>query len=226
MAYASINPVDLATISGIYPVKNDGKIRIGMEGSGYISAVGQKLKYQRKVGEKVHVIGQGTWSEYLITESENCFPIKDGLSMEEAACHFVNPATVVYISRLAKESGCNAAINTAGSSTLGRMMIRYFKEKGIKLISVVRNQKYVKELLDMGADYVLNSTDPNFETLLKETSAKISAKVCFNPLGGSMISTLLNSMPNGSKIYVYGILGGDDLNGLKASRFLFSESSI
>jgi len=123
-----MNPMDFLTISGVYPVNTTSKCRLGFEGCGYISAVGTNLKSERKIGERVHVLGQGTWGEYLVTESENCFPIKEGMSMEEAACHFINPATVVLMARTVKESGYSAAIQTAGSSSLGRMMIRYFKQ--------------------------------------------------------------------------------------------------
>jgi len=90
---------------------------------------------------------------------------------------------------------------------------------------VVRNQAYVKELMDLGAEYVLNSNDPNFKKLLKEYSEKLSAKICFNPIGGSMLSTLLTSMPNGSRIYVYGNIN-DEITGLKCSNLLFSETTI
>jgi len=91
---------------------------------------------------------------------------------------------------------------------------------------VVRNQAYVKELMDLGAEYVLNSNDPNFKKLLKDYSEKLSAKICFNPIGGSMLSTLLTTMPNGSKIYIYGAIGDDEITGLKCSNLLFSETTI
>jgi NADPH2:quinone reductase len=54
---------------------------------------------------------------------------------------------------------------------LGRMLIRLFKENGIPLVNVVRREEQVQMLKEKhGAEYVLNSTDPDFESKLLELS--------------------------------------------------------
>jgi len=50
----------------------------------------------------------------------------------------LNPGAVYYIEYLAEKGGHKATIHTLGSSTIGRMTIRYFKLKGIKLVSIVK----------------------------------------------------------------------------------------
>ena len=134
--------------------------------------------------------------------------IPTGVEMQQAACPMVNPGTVVAMSFIVKETGAQAAIHTVGSSALGRMMIRYFKKQGIKLISIVRKQQYVDELLKDGADHVLNSSSETFEKDLKELAEKEKATICFEAVGGEFTGKVLSNMPNGSTSYVYGSMSG------------------
>jgi len=168
------------------------------------------------VGDRVHVNGPGLFAEYFVGPSENCSPILQAdLSFEDAASHFVNPATVYYMGVLAEKGGHKAAIHNAGASALGRMLIRYFKHKGIKLINIVRKDEYIEVLKnEEGADYVLNSQSPDFEKQLKEVVEKENATISFDALAGDSTAKLLKAHPKGSTCYVYGLLSGDVVNGI------------
>jgi len=213
--YAPINPTDLLKMRGFYGKPQDYNTTFhGSEGSGVVVAVGNDLKIPYKVGDRVH-IGGGSWGQYVLTESEGISRVlQDDLSMEQAACHFVNPATVYYMGVVAERGNHKAAIHTAGSSALGRMLIRYFKHKGIKLINVVRREEYIEELKKEGADYVLNSTSENFEAQLKEIAEKENATLAFDAIGGEFTNKVLKSQPAGSECLVYGALSGFEVKNI------------
>jgi len=213
--YAPINPTDIAKLKGFYGKPEDYATTLhGSEGSGIVVAVGNDLTLPYKVGDRVH-IRSATWGQYMLADSEDLNRIlQDDLSLEEAACHFVNPATVYYMGVLADRGNHKAAIHTAGSSALGRMLIRYFKHKGIKLINVVRREQYVKELLKDGADYVLNSTSENFEAQLKEIAEKENATLAFDAIAGDFTNKVLKSQPAGSECLVYGVLSGFEIKNI------------
>jgi len=201
VAFAPINPADINTMYGKYGTTSQA---VGLEGSGTIVALGENLKIPFTLGQKVHLRGPGTMAQYILVDCFAAWPIQGDLPLELAALHIVNPGTVVYMTHLALEGGHKAAIHTAGSSALGRMFIRYFKEKGIKTINVVRKQEFVQELKDEGADYVLNSTDPDFEAQLKEIAEKEQATISFDAIGGGFTGKVLTAQPAGSVCYVYG----------------------
>jgi len=50
---------------------------------------------------------------------------------------------------------------------LGKMLIRELKEVGVKSINLVKRDEYIQELKDIGADYVVNIKDKDFEANLK-----------------------------------------------------------
>ena len=210
IAFAPINPSDIGTILGVYGESKDKVGRsVGLEGSGVVAAVGQDLKVPHKVGDRVHVTGPGTMAQYLLSNSESVYPVQqDDLPLEEAACHFVNPGTVAYMGAKIEQGGHKAAIHTAGSSALGKMLIKYLKPKGIKLINIVRRDEYIEELKKEGADFVLNSQAPDFEEKLKELANKEQATIAFDAIAGDLTGKIVSALPSESQVYVYGLLSG------------------
>jgi len=212
--YAPLNPSDLLVMSGNSKYVDKDPSPVGQEGSGTVVLVGANLKVPHKVGDRVHVAEGGTYGQYALVQSDNVFPILGDLSFEEAASHYINPATVYLMGVKVEEGGHKAAIHTAGSSALGRMLIRYFKHKGIKLINVVRREEYIEELKALGADYVLNSTAPDFEAKLKEIAEKEEATIAFDAVSGSFTGKVFTALPPNSVLYVYGALDGLEVKGI------------
>jgi len=207
--FAPLNPTDFMKINGFYGKPADyGTALHGSEGSGVVVAVGNSLKYPFQVGDRVHIWAE-SWGQYVLTESDNLSHIlQRDLSFEDAASHWINPATVYYMGVLADRGGHKAAIHTAGSSALGRMLIKYFKSKDIKLINIVRKEEFVEELEREGADYVLNSQAPDFEERLKEIVEKENATLAFDAIGGDFTNKILKAQPAESEALVYGTLAG------------------
>lgn len=214
MEFAPINPSDIGVMQGNRKYANLTPHPVGLEGSGIVVATGDNLKVSHQVGDRVHVAGYGTMGQYLLTEAEDCSPIHDNLSFEEAASHVVNPGTVYYMGLKVQQGGHKAAIHTVGASALGKMLIRYFKHKGIKLINIVRKDEQIEELKKEGADYVLNSQGPDFEAQLKEIAEKEKATIAFDAISGGFTAKILKNQPRNSITYVYGGLEGSDIIGL------------
>lgn len=224
--YTPINPSDVTNLKGLYAMPVKPPHPVGFEGSGVVVALGEDLKVQHQVGDKVHVTTVGTFAQYALADSENCRKIQEGLSLEEAASHFVNPCTVASFGHIATTGGHKAIIHTAGASALGRMVIRYFKHKGIKTINIVRRDDIIEELKKDGADYVLNLQSSDFEAKLKEIAQKEEATVAFDALGGDMAGKLLTNMPENSTVYVYGGLGGSAVNGVNVGHLIFQGKTV
>jgi len=167
MAFVPINQTDLLCSSGAYRFTDKPPYPVGREGSAWIAEIGEGVQGPFKVGDRIHVHSQGTHAQYLLVTSEAISPVQDGLSLEEAASHLINPGTVAYMVALTLRGNHKAVVSTAASSALGKMLIRALKERDIKSINTVRNDKYIEELKQEGAGYVLNSESADFEAKLK-----------------------------------------------------------
>ncbi len=209
MAFVPINQTDLLCSSGAYRFTDKPPYPVGREGSAVIVEIGEGVKEPFKVGDEVHVHSQGTHAQYLLVTPEAISPVKDDLPLEEAASHLINPGTVAYMVALTLRGSHKAVVSTAASSALGKMLIRALKEKGIKSINTVRNDKYIEELKKEGADYVLNTESADFEARLKELAEKENATIAFDAINGDFTDEkLLKNLPSNSTVHVYGMLNG------------------
>jgi len=220
--YVVINPSDVSLLRGGYQVPFQPPFTPGFEGSGTVVELGTDLETNHKVGDRVSVADTQIWGEYALVSANVAFPMLPDTTFEEAASHWVNPASVyAMIEEEVKNGGHKALIHTAGSSALGKMLIRFAKEKGIKTINLVRREEAVKELLDLGADYVLNTTNADFEDQLKKISHEISATIAFDALAGDTTTKVLKVMPVESHVLVYGALESGVLNGITVGNCIF-----
>jgi len=219
--FACIHPADTLVISGDYPVPLKRPHPVGFEGSGVVVAVGSELKVPHIVGERVNVSGPGTWGQYILVNSEACRKLPDDISFEDGTLFFANPATTICLANIAQKGNHKAAIHTAGSSAVGRMMIQYFKQRGIKLINIVRREEVIEQLKAEGADYVLNSTDADFEAKLKEIAEKEGATISFEAVAGNLTRKIITNQPEDSICYLYGGLEGEQLKDLQVGDFVF-----
>jgi len=124
---------------------------------------------------------------------------------------FVNPMTVMAFFDLYDKTPnpskkLRGVINTAAASALGRMIIKLGKQKGIPVISVVRREEQVTMLKSIGAEFVVNSSSPDFETELKTLAHVQNATILFDAVGGRMPQKILSAAPKGSKLFIYGRL--------------------
>ena len=225
--FAPINPSDILSTQGHYPTGKVAPFTPGLEGSGIIAEVGSDLIIPYKVGDRVSVVGGGTWGEYALFDSTSVVSILPENTLEEAASHFVNPGTVIcMIEEEVLKGNHKAVIHTAGSSALGRMLIRYLKEVGVKSINIVRRDDYIQELLDIGADYVLNSTSPDFEKDLKKIANEEKATLCFEAVGNPLLPKVFAAMPPKSHVLSYGVLNSPVIDGLNVVDLLFHQKQL
>ena len=130
--------------------------------------------------------------------------------------HFVNPLTAIGLLDRAKTYKAQAVVQTAACSQLGRMIVRLFQEEKIPLINIVRKEDQEQILRDMGAEYVLNSSKPEFWDELGDLTKKLKATVCFEAIAGSTTGKIMQRLPFNSKCILYGCLSEEPVSDIEA----------
>ncbi|CAG9327542.1 unnamed protein product [Blepharisma stoltei] len=211
MEAAPINPSDLLFIRGLYGNSNPVlPIVPGFEGSGIViqnggGFIGWTLLGKRVACAMTPKMG-GTWAEYMVTSAKHCVKLNDQITFDQGACFFVNPMTAVMFADVIYQGKHKAAIHTAAASQLGKMMVRWSVENNYPIINIVRRQEQVETLKNLGAKFVLNSSEPTFEEELRALAKELNATIAFDAIGGNITGTLLNLMPETSIVYLYGAL--------------------
>lgn len=227
---APCNPSDLLFLQGKYGVTKTLPAVPGWEGAGTVVATGGGLRGMWLNGQRVACGGQtdkdGTWAEYFIADAGACVPLKTNISFEEGATLLINPLTAVGLVQDAKDQEHSAIIQTAAASQVGRMVIKLAAEAGIPTINIVRREELVDELMEHGAEVVINSEDDGFLDTLEKEAKRLSATIAFEAVAGEMTSKVLNAMPRNSTVVVYGSLSERLCDKISPVELIFGEKKI
>ncbi|MCB0636249.1 MAG: alcohol dehydrogenase catalytic domain-containing protein, partial [Lewinella sp.] len=156
VAFAPINPSDLATLKGHYGFDDPAPIVPGGEGSGEVVMAGPGMMANYFLGKKVACagwgVGGGVWSEYVVKSVQGgVMPLHKSLSLEQGAMSIINPLTASAFIDIAKKGKHQTIALTAAASSLGQMVNRLGRKEGMQIINIVRREEQVALLQAEGA---------------------------------------------------------------------------
>ena len=212
VAASPINPSDLAFLAGMYGFKKPLPTVPGFEGSGAVVATGSGamsrfLKEKRVACTVADArIPGGMWAEYVVTSAQLCIPLAKNVNDEQGAMMLVNPISAWAMVEEARKADHKAIVQTAAASALGKMVVRLGRRFSLPVISIVRRAEQIETLRQIGAEYVLDSSDSDFDAKLKELCNKLSATYGIDAVAGELTGRVLRAQPKGSRMFVYGAL--------------------
>lgn len=224
--YAPCNPSDISFIQGRYGFQKPLPATPGFEGMGTVIETGEGT--ESLDGKRVSCFSQyesgGTWSEEFITSASNCIPLKDDMPDEQASCFAINPFTAYALFHRVKNRHQAVILNAAGGQ-VSRLFAALACEAGIEIIKIVR-----KTEVDTGSGdeqrHVINQHDADFLPRLKALASSLNATIALDAVGGSMTGDMLNNMPAGSQVIVYGGLSGKPLGNIHILEIVFGNKTI
>lgn len=229
MAYSPINPSDLSFLKGTYVERPNYPLTPGIEGSGMVVASGKGLFAQMRLGKRVTCTSLpgkgGAWAEYMLTSAMKVIPVNKKIDLVKASMLIVNPMTALAFIDIAKKGKHRAIVNTAAASVLGQMMMKLCLTNNIPLINLVRRNEQVELLKSLGAQYVINTSDNQWENNLAKLSEDLNATLFLDALAGEMTTKLSEISPKGSTIMVYANLSGNSFS-INARTLLQGDKTI
>jgi NADPH:quinone reductase len=173
----------------------DKSLPVGNEGAGTVLAAGSSDAAQALLGKTVGIAGGAMYSQYRAVDARACLVLPDGASAKDGASSFVNPLTALGMTETMRREGHTALVHTAAASNLGQMLVKLCQKDGVPLVNIVRKPEQVELLKNLGADHVLNSASPSFQTDLVDALTTTAATLAFDATGGgTLASQILNGM--------------------------------
>ena len=160
----------------------DKSMQAGNEGAGVVVDAGVNAK--GLVGKTVGLAGGSMYAQYKCAPAINCLVMEDGTTPSEAASSFVNPLTALSFIETMKMENHSAIVHTAAASNLGQMLVKICQSDGIPLVNIVRKEEQVEILKGIGAEYVCNTSDPDFMESLINALVETGATLGFDATGG------------------------------------------
>ncbi len=224
-----MNPSDNSFIKGTYSTKKTLPVIPGFEASGAIVATGDDFMSKRLLGKSVSCFapqdGNGTWAEFMVTKNKTVIPLKKGFDMEQGSMLLVNPLSVIAMLEIAKKGGHKAIANTAAASSLGQMLNNLCIERNLPLVNIVRRDEQVELLKNHGAKYVVSSSSENYIDELSTVCSELEVTLAFDAIAGPMATELLEALPAGAEIMVYGGLSEQPVS-VNPQKLIFEKKTL
>ncbi len=228
MTVASINPSDLLYIRGEYGYTRPAPTIPGFVGAGIVVDAGPGQFGKLLIGKRVACAGEednGTWAEYCCSNAIQSLKLTKKISDEQGSMLLVNPVTAMALLHEARSQGHKAAINTAAASSVGKMLNKFALKASYPIINIVRWEKEAEELKGLGAKFVINSSDPDYINQLTDLTKRLQATIAFDAVSGALPGQLIDAMPEGSIVYIYGRLSPDPMQ-IDPWKLLFQRKSV
>jgi len=207
----TINPADLMSIEGRYGAEPlDLPATPGVGAWGVVDKIGDEVT-RLAVGDEVLPVGNGFWSDTLISHERMAPKAPEGADPQQAALMRANPGTAyLLLTDMVPLSPGDWIVQNAANSNVGRMVIRFAREMGLHTVNIVRRDDVVDALKQDGADVVLVEDGGIDMAQAIRDAAATSPKLALDAVGGEATGALAKAVADRGTIVVYGLLSGED----------------
>ena len=209
-AFAGVNRADLMQVAGDYPSPPGWPDRPGLEISGTVEKTGAGTS-RFKPGDRVcALLGGGGYAGYSVAPEEMVMPIPENLSFSQAAAIPETYATGwlnLFIEAKIKKG--ETLLVTGGTSGLASAVIPMAKAFGIRVLTSVRSEKKARQIANLGADRVIDTSETPLPAALKEEEEKGSpVNAALDCVGGEDVGKCLPYLAKGARWIMIAALAG------------------
>ncbi len=214
LQFAALNPADRYLALGEYPSRPAVPHVLGRDGIGIVSSIGPEVD-QFKVGQQLlvlrgdtGVIRWGTFAGRVAVAADSIVAPPEGWTTEEAAS-----ASLVYLTAYQAitqwgEMGQSVVLVTGASGGVGIAAMQLAKAMGHTVVALSRLEEKRPRLQDLGADFVVTTTDPGWAKNLLKSLGDRRVDLAIDNIGGTLFPHVIDTMANHGKISVVGRLAG------------------
>jgi NADPH2:quinone reductase len=180
-----VNYIDTYHRSGMYPLPSSLPVCPGLEASGEIIEIGNKVT-NFKIGDKVCYASSplGAYCEIRDFPSSKTIKIPEGMSEDTAASILLKGMTVEYLfEQLYKIKKDEYILFHAAAGGVGLIASQWARSIGCKMIGTVSNKEKKALAFDSGCSYVINYKEENVVEKVMEITNNKGVKVVYDGVG-------------------------------------------
>src|SRR5579862_3373827 len=209
IAARGVQYVDVLMLAGKYQFRPEPPFIPGNEAAGEVVAVGPGVTRFKPGDPVMNRVRLGAFGTLANSKEEDCDPIPQGVSVEEAAvfrgAHHTAYHALIQRGRL--QAGDWVLIQGAAGG-IGIAAIQIAKLYGAKVIATASSDEKRAACLAEGADFAIDYRD-GFRDRVKElTGAHDGVDIVYDPIGAGVTDESLRAMAYGGRLLVLGFLGG------------------
>ncbi|MEZ5326543.1 MAG: 2-enoyl thioester reductase domain-containing protein [Verrucomicrobiales bacterium] len=214
MEFAPINPADINYLQGNYGVQAELPTTPGMEGCGFVTAIGDGVT-DLAPGDKVVLFDHiGSWSEVVCVQRDHLVRVPGELDSAQAAMLRVNPPTAWrLLTGYVQLKPGDWVVQNAANSGVGLALIQLAKALGLHTINAVRSEVAAEICRAHGADIVLIDDDDfckNARDALAAAGGTVP-RLASNAVGGDSALRLMDLLGEEGTHVTYGAMSRQSL---------------
>jgi mitochondrial enoyl-[acyl-carrier protein] reductase / trans-2-enoyl-CoA reductase len=215
-----INPADISFCQGRYRLKPPLPATPGAECAGRVISAGESVTGV-KVGDLVINLDRENWAQRRRVKADRVIVLPRDIDARQAAMLRINPPTaLLLLSDLVAGLGPGDwMIQNAANSSVGKLVISFAKERGVRTVNVVRREDVFEELYNSGADACIVDT-PDLAASVADFTNGAAVRLGIDAVGGRSAAQIASCVADGGTVCTYGAMSGEDLS-LPASELIF-----
>lgn len=206
VATAGINRADLLQAAGKYPPPPGASEILGLEVSGTVAAVGDKVS-EWAVGQQVcALLAGGGYAEYVAVPAGQVMPLPASVSLHEAAA-LPEVACTVW-SNLVMTAGLTAGqlvLVHGGASGIGTHAIQLGRAIGCRVAVTAGSAQKLDLCAELGAEVTINYRDEDF---VERVRAEGCADVILDIIGAAYLDRNIDALGYDGRLVIIGMQGG------------------
>jgi NADPH2:quinone reductase len=159
---------------------------VGNEGAGVVVDAGPGAK--ELVGKTVAILGGAMYGQYRAVKAADALLLHDDATPRDGASCFVNPLTALGMVGTMRLEGHSGLVHTAAASNLGQMLVKICLADGVPLVNIVRKPDQAALLKGLGAEHVVDSSQPSFMDDLIAALDATGSTLAFDAIGGGKLA--------------------------------------
>ena len=209
IAYAGVNFMDVYTRRGAYagtsPYASELPLTLGMEGSGWVEALGEDVD-DFKLGDRVvFCLSRGSYADFAVVPANKLVLLPNAIGLDLAATAYFQGLTAHYLandtSRL--EPG-NTCLIYSGSGGVAQNLIQILKHRQIRIIATANSTIKCDGARAAGADCVSLDDPEDILNSVTEFTKGQGVDVLFDSVGPALFDTSLKTLKRKGLFIHYG----------------------
>ncbi|RJO68351.1 dehydrogenase [Nocardia panacis] len=199
---------ETAMRSGVFPMSMELPAVFGSQAVGVVTEVGADVD-PTLLGVRVATAGSGAYAEFVSAPAASIARVPQGVTPADAAAVLMSGSVALTLLDRAALRGGETVVIEAAATGVGGFLTQLAKEFGAGRIIATCGPDKATRARELGADDVIDHTDPNWPARLREILGAATADVVFDSIGGSTAADLLPAMtPVHGRMLSYGFLSG------------------
>lgn len=209
VAAAGVNRPDVLQRKGGYPPPPGASSILGLEFAGTVVAVGEGVEPALLGQPMCALVAGGGYAQYAVAPADQCLPVPESLSMEEAAAL---PETLFTVwtnlfERAFAVEGDTVLVH-GGTSGIGTMAIALARVFGLTIIVTAGSDEKVAAAQALGAHHAVNYRTEDFVARVKEITGGKGVAAVLDMVGGDYVARNLQCLADDGRHVSIAVQGG------------------